>query len=275
MIRLNGQVVGLNQFPDGTIRFTEEEIKAADILHNVVTWNFESERECMELMFLTKYLKENSASWLDLKLPYLPHARMDRVKSMSDVFTLKYFADFINSLEFSSVIILDPHSPVSEALIHNIVVVDPQEFILTALRELKETYKDVDCDNLTIFYPDEGAMKRYSGMLDVPYTFGVKNRDWKTGEILGLDVIGNENLINGKNILMIDDICSQGGTFYHSAKKLKELGAKHIFLYVTHCEDTIHRGELLKGDLIDHIYTTDSILKKPDEKITMYPSEVM
>ena len=71
------------------------------------------------------------------------------------------------------------------------------------------------------------------------------------------------------NILIIDDICSKGGTFYHSAKRLKEAGAANIYLYITHCENTIHEGELLNSDLIKHIYTTDSILTKTHEKITI------
>jgi ribose-phosphate pyrophosphokinase len=75
--------------------------------------------------------------------------------------------------------------------------------------------------------------------------------------------------IAGKDVIIIDDICSRGGTFYHSAKALKEAGAANIYLYVTHCENTIHEGELLNSDLIKHIYTTDSILTKKHEKITI------
>ena len=60
---------------------------------------------------------------------------------------------------------------------------------------------------------------------------------------------------------IVDDICSKGGTFYHSALKLKEFGATNIYLYVTHCENSIYDGELLKNNgLIEKIYTTDSIL---------------
>ena len=113
-----------------------------------------------------------------------------------------------------------------------------------------------------MFYPDEGAGKRYSGMIPLPYAFGIKKRDWKTGNILGLDVAGDVESISGKNILIVDDICSKGGTFFFSAKKLKELGAKNIYLHITHCENTIFEGQLLSGELIKRIYTTNSILTK-------------
>jgi ribose-phosphate pyrophosphokinase len=121
--------------------------------------------------------------------------------------------------------------------------------------------------SVTMFYPDEGAMKRYSGLVNLPYAFGIKKRNWETGKIEGLDVAGAVDQITGKDILIVDDICSRGGTFYHSAKKLKELGAKDIYLYVSHCENTILEGELLDGDLIKKVFTTDSIFTKSHEKV--------
>ena len=55
-----------------------------------------------------------------------------------------------------------------------------------------------------------------------------------------------------------------------TAKELKEAGAANIYLYVTHCENTIYEGELLKEDsLIKHIFTTNSLLTAPNEKITI------
>ena len=112
-------------------------------------------------------------------------------------------------------------------------------------------------------------MKRYSAMFDLPYVFGIKKRDWTTGEILGLDVAGRTELIAGSRILIIDDICSKGGTFLHSAKALKALGAGDIYLYVSHCENTILRGEITVTDLITKVYTTDSIFTGNHEKITV------
>ena len=75
-------------------------------------------------------------------------------------------------------------------------------------------------------------------------------------------------------MLIIDDICSKGGTFYHSAKKLKELGAKNIYLYISHCENTILQGDLLTSGLIERVFTTDSIFTKSHEKIEVMNYEV-
>lgn len=114
-------------------------------------------------------------------------------------------------------------------------------------------------------------MKRYSSMFDMPYAFGIKKRDWSTGQIMGLDVAG-EN-ISGKTILIVDDISSRGGTFYFSARKLKELDAADIYLYVSHCENTILDGEVLKCGLIERVYTTNSIFTAKHEKVRVFDYE--
>ena len=122
-----------------------------------------------------------------------------------------------------------------------------------------------------IYFPDEGACQRYADLdcikeSGLPVIFGIKKRDFATGKILGLDVVSDIDL-KGKKVLIVDDICSAGGTFKFSAMKLKELGASDVALYVSHCEDNIQNGDLLKTDLVSKIYTTDSILHISDPKI--------
>lgn len=261
MIKLMGNIIEQNHFPDGTLLMKYE---ANDSGVSTITWQYESDAELFALYSLKRHLDcvipgRNAF----LYLPYIPHARQDRVKSNEDIFTLKYFAEIINSLKFKKVYAIDPHSSVSEALIDNIEVVSPKTFIDQVLNK-------IGTDNLLMFYPDEGAMKRYSGMTEREYAFGIKKRDWATGKIEGLDVAGSIDKIKDSKILIVDDICSRGGTFYHSAKKLKELGAKEIYLYVTHCENTILEGELLTSGLIEKVYTTNSIFTKEHEKIEVF-----
>lgn len=260
MIQYNGKALDLNHFPDGTLLMKEpaEETEKA-----VIRWNFENNEEMVALYFLTKHLRTKGIGRISLELPYIPNARQDRVKKPEDVFTLKFFAEFLNSLEFAEVTVLDPHSYVSEALFDNLRIRTPKEYVEQVIGCLGGKEK------LLLFFPDEGAMKRYSAMFDLPYVFGIKKRDWTTGEILGLDVAGRTKLIAGSRILIIDDICSKGGTFLHSAKALKALGAGDIYLYVSHCENTILRGEITVTDLITKVYTTDSIFTGNHEKITV------
>lgn len=265
MIKINGLVVDVNKFPDGTLLLKE------DIPYSfegdrkaTITWLFESNEELVALIYLAKHLKSHGVTRVYLDMPYIPNARQDRVKSSEDVFTLKYFAEVINWLGFDSVTVLDPHSSVSEALINNIIIRHPEDYVHKAIEKIGGT----DC--LTMFYPDEGAMKRYSTMFELPYAFGIKKRDWETGQIKGLDVSGMTDLIKDRKILIVDDISSRGGTFYFSAKRLKELGAKEIYLYVSHCENTILEGEVLTSGLIERVFTTNSIFTKEHEKVEVF-----
>ena len=254
MIKLNDTKLNFGNFPDGTLLFkvAPEVYKTSEA---TIKWHYENDRELVALIFLAKHLKAHGVEKIHLYMPYIPNARQDRVKSAEDVFTLKYFAEIINGLSFTSVTVLDPHSNVSEALINNIKVESPKEYVEAVIKKIEAKEGELP----VMFYPDEGASKRYSGMVKLPYAFGIKKRNWENGQILGLDVAGAIDEIAGKNILIVDDICSKGGTFYHSAKKLKELGAKNIYLYISHCENTILEGELINSGLLKKIFTTDSI----------------
>ena len=93
--------------------------------------------------------------------------------------------------------------------IHN-----PLNSIIKTIKKITNTSKE-----LLLFFPDEGSTKRYENVIktysESPYTFGIKNRDWVTGEIKGLSVNGQVDQIKGRDVLIIDDICSKGGTFYN------------------------------------------------------------
>ncbi|MBQ2803923.1 MAG: ribose-phosphate pyrophosphokinase [Lachnospiraceae bacterium] len=269
MIKLNGKVIELGKFPDGTL-LVKEEVPTDFGGERVaeLTWLFESNEELVGLIYITRHLQEHGVGKIHLKMPYIPNARQDRVKSDEDIFTLKYFAEVINSLHFASVTVLDPHSTVSEALFERIVITRPKENVEKVIAKVEK--EDAP---LIMFYPDEGAMKRYSSMFDRPYTFGIKKRDWATGQIQGLDVSGMTDKIQGSDILIVDDISSRGGTFLYSAKALKALGARDIYLYISHCENTILEGEVLTSGDIKRVFTTNSIFTKEHERIEVLENE--
>lgn len=264
MILYNGQNVELGHFPDGTL-LMKEKVKEAPA---VLTWHYENTEELTALYFLTRHIKSHSDKGVELRLPYLPNARQDRVKEPEDVFTLKYFCEIINALHFSRVTVLDPHSNVSAALLDRICIETPEKYVIKALEQIQ-----TGDETPVLFFPDEGAMKRYSPLFSLPYLFGIKKRDWSTGQIKGLDIAGDPKAAEGKKILIIDDICSRGGTFLHSARALKALGAGDIFLYVSHCENTVLSGGLPESGLIRRIYTTDSIFTKKHEKVEVFAYE--
>ena len=253
MIRVGGVEIKQGHFPDGTLltKFDPNSDEFDSRSNMLVEWYYENDAELFTLICVKRHLdRVYSYSDVVLYMPYIPHARQDRVKSDEDVFTLKYFCEVINSLKFKIVHVCDAHSNVSLALLDNVQDEGVTHYVRKAINA-----SGVD----VLFFPDEGAMKRYSSTSEKPYAFGLKKRDWATGQIWGLDIANAEAVVD-KNILIVDDICSRGGTFYHSAKALKEAGAKDIYLYITHCENTILDGDIFTSGLIKQVYTTDSLV---------------
>ena len=252
MIKVNGIEIKQGNFPDNTLLMKFDPDEIPDDGNDIeIWWLYENDAELFTLICLKRHLDQHFfADSFRLFMPYIPHARQDRTKTQEDVFTLKYFCEVINSLNFPIVWVRDAHSNVSLALLNNVREMPVDNYIE---RAIKESGADV------LFFPDEGAMKRYSSKSTLPYAFGMKKRDWATGQIQGLDIINAEAVVD-KDILIVDDICSRGGTFFYSAKALKAAGAKSVSLYVTHLEKTVVLGEMAStDDLVDHIYTTKSI----------------
>ena len=281
-----------NEYPVGDIPFEVTSIKFPDNTQKIdldaeatvyssflITWSqYESDEELVRLIFITKHLKERFNAKVYLYMPYIPNARMDRVKSDTEVFTLKYFCEVINSLGFEKVFVLDPHSNVSSALIDHVVVMSPEQYIDMAINDI-EGYP-------VIYFPDEGAYKRYGSMdcfNGMEVLIGHKVRNWDTGKIEGLRITGPNGEVwspkhfEGESVLMVDDIISYGGTLAYSADELKELGFEHIFAYATHTEKSMLdsvKGTFLKrltSDVVDKLYTTDSIYPGENSpKVTVF-----
>ena len=265
MVRATDYTIG--KFPDNTPLIKWREHYSANNTCNIV-WQYESMEELPIVLMIAKDAKEREMN-AQLFMPYIPNARMDRVYG-ADVFTLKWFAQMINSADFYRVVVLDPHSDVSVALIdrcEKMLVFPKLAYVI------EKSEPDV------IYFPDAGAMKRYEGeirdacniLLDCcpRIIYGNKKRDWDTGKIVGLEVNGDVKAC--EKILMVDDICSYGGTMFYSAKKLKEMGAGDIDMYVSHCENSIldkEKGHLFDDpNLIHKVYTTNSIFTGHHDKI--------
>lgn len=288
MIKVNNFRITREEFPDGTQRllnFDENSINWGMNNEVVITWLYENDAEMGTLLFLTNHIKEtfNSYSKLKLVMPYVPNGRMDRTKSDCEVFTLKYFCDFINFLGFDRVSVFDPHSDVTPALIRNVEVITPNKIIDDVLNEIEVT-KDTPVYNGTtiIYFPDAGAMKRYKDMPRLKgyeIIYGEKDRDWRTGKIVGLKVFNQkgeridnmDGYLSGKSVLMIDDIISYGGTLAYSADALKKIGAAYIYVYASHVEKSIVDAnvnkvkERLDNEVITEVFTTNSLYN--DENI--------
>lgn len=267
MLKVDTYMVKITKFPDGTKRIeipsevfmtTFSEKVFEHPITKTITWCYDSDDEVFSLLAVADRIKTTFPIVnLELNMPYIPNARMDRVKSKQEVFTLKTFCNLINSVGFSKVRVLDPHSDVSAALINNI------EITPTLARRVYDFYPQDK--NFLVMYPDAGAAKKFN--ISKEYIVGNKARDWSTGSIYDYYIIDNGIEVKDRNILIVDDICSYGGTFLLAAKALKAMGANEIYLHVDHCENSILNGELIKSGLLSGITTTDSIYTRQHDFI--------
>lgn len=266
MIKIGEEIIAIEHYPDGTPKIN---IKRPIVDEKIfITWKYENDSEIFYLYLIKKYLDDNYPRvYKFLTMYYIPNARMDRVKHIDEIFTLKFFCNFINDLNFVTVRILDPHSNVAPALLNHCYVVTPKDYIYDAINA---TSSDI------LYFPDAGAAKKYSELLaGIPYCYGEKKRDWLTGKILGLKIKTNGQDLSGKNVLMVDDIISYGGSMYYSALELKKCSVNKICAFATHTEDSVldkERGTLIKlleDGTVERLYTTNSLFRGNHEKITV------
>jgi len=271
MIFLNGNRLSFEQFPNGETNIKPVLINShifKGAVSNIQFW-YQSDADLIKLMFVVRHIQSYGGS-CNLKMYYMPYERMDRVENNS-VFTLKYVAEFINSLEFNIVEIGEPHSDVVMALVDRSA---PRYFTQELLQQALHLSK-FDIGNDYAYFPDAGAAKRYGKMFKFRKVLvGHKDRDFDTGVIKDLQIIGigEPSLgqgLAGAKVLMIDDLCSRGGTFMMGAKALKARNAGAIYLLVGHCEDTVNEGEIPDSTLIERVFTTNSILTHYNSKFTV------
>jgi len=261
MIKLNGKRITVKQFPNGESLFEKSEIHNHIKFHSVIEWYYESNAEMFELMIIKSEIDDSFNSNVDLVIKYMPYSRMDR-DNENYVFTLKHMAKFINSLGFNGITVIEAHSDVTLALLNKVSgETYTVQHVVQIMNSLNLTNEDV-----VLFFPDAGAQKRYGSMFSIENLVGFKQRDFKTGEIKDLQIMGKAD--TSKTVIIVDDLCSKGGTFMQSSKKLTDMGFSDIYLYTTHCENTIYQGDIFKTDYIKHVYTTDSIFKLDEKQST-------
>lgn len=253
MIWVNGKKIEQDHFSAGELKI---KLFGCGKERMDIVWHYENDAELFTIMCIRDYYASHKAI---LYIPYLCHSRQDRVKNPEDVFTLRTFARVINSMNFERVYVWDAHSNVGPALIDRCVDVPAQNYIEEAIKQLGYAK-----NSICLFFPDEGARKRYGTMFpDYPQAFGIKKRNWETMRIEGYDIIGEEN-IKDKYVLIIDDICSYGNTFVKAAEAIKAAGAVDISLYITHCEEAISKGDIFKKDIFENIFTTNSLVRSEE-----------
>lgn len=283
MIKIYGKEIKFETFPNNETRLNEasiwEAIKSMPFSHKdiLITLTYENDIDLVRLGFIKKYLDtELSQDFRKiLVITYMPYSRMDRVErkgnGVGNAFTLKYVADFINSLYFDCVAVIQPHSDVTMGLLN-------KSFRIEATKTLAEKLMedlDFDSNKDLIYYPDGSSYKNLSKFFrNKKELIAYKQRNFDTGEILGVTIVGDSICKNESRVIMVDDLICGGRTFIEGAKKLKKMGVKEIYVVTAHSEPVMFERDLFKTEEITKVITTDSILKNgEDEKLEIVSCE--
>lgn len=206
-------------------------------------------------------------------IPNLIDAQADKRFNKNESTGLKLVCEFLNNLARkygTSFKIFHPHNAeVVEALIDNVEIIDNSEFVTYVLSKLND--KDI---TPTILLPDGGAYKWGVKLMDKLKFTGTllacaKNRVYEDGKSILKQQLPEFDF-EGKDILIIDDICVYGGTFKGLSKLLKERNCGKLYLAVSHMT-VKNLGEDPVTNYFDKVFCTnskyDSYFAKVNENI--------
>jgi len=212
------------------------------------------------LCLATDALRRMGFRHLEAFIPYFPAARQDRVMTPGEPLSVKVYAEIINSLQFERVVVFDPHSEVTPALLHHCQVRQNHDFIRQVITQIPQHRTPKNLPVLLVA-PDGGALKKIYKLSEALGGQEVvecsKSRDVKTGQLSGFRVYADD--LQGQPCLIVDDICDGGGTFIGLAEALRAKNAGPLYLAVSH--GIFSKGFDALAGSFEQIFTTDAVRK--------------
>ena len=192
----------------------------------------------MELLIMIDAMKRASAGRINVVMPYYGYARQDRKAKARDPITAKLVADILVAAGANRVVTMDLHAAQIQGFFD--IPVDH----LLGLPILVKHFRKKKLDDLVVVSPDHGSVTRTRNMaqaLGCPIAIVDKRRP-KPNQSEIMNIIGD---IEGKNVLLMDDMVDSAGTITNAANALAGLGAKDIYACATH--------PILSGPAIERI----------------------
>lgn len=240
----------ISHFPDGEVQITLGEFSHKDEIN--VKCRITSAEDLFILMQVADILVRHGM-YFSISIYYLMGMRMDRVMDFNRPFTLKMIVNILDSLGASDIAIFCPHSDACLDL-----------FRKTSVAEIYSEEWDMFFTELNTvnryqtMLPDAGAVKRCygNGKPADSVLVGNKVRDIETGKIISIG-ISNPEALNGRHILLVDDLCDGGGTFCGLANAIRELNKDvKISIAVNHMVNPKGIENLSK--VFDQVYFSNS-----------------
>jgi len=241
----------VSSFPDGeTFVKINENIRGRDVFIVQPTCP-PTNQNLMELLILVDAARRSSAARITAVIPFFGYARQDRKDQPRVPITAKLVANLLVAAGVNRVLTMDLHAQQLQGFFD--IPVDH----LYALPVLMQYLQEKNLTNLTVVSPDVGGVKMasaYAQALKAGLAIVVKRRISAT-ETEALHVIGE---VEGKNVLIVDDLTETAGTITNAAKILRGFGALDIYAGVSHTVLTDLAVERLKKSEIKELITTDS-----------------
>lgn len=256
----------INKYPDGT-SYVSSDVELIGKIEHIVTFRINSYEDLWHLnQFVDAFWNFNKQK-PTIIISNLIDAQADRRFNKDESSGLKLVCKFLNSLN-ANFKIFHPHNPeVVEALMDNVEIIDNSEFIRQVITNL-DWYNIVENGNRKdinsiLMSPDAGGYKSLMKLCDKINWKGEtysasKSRKYDSfsGKSVLTQILDKENF-EGKDILIVDDICVYGGTFKGLSKLLKERNCGKLYLAVSHITVQNHTKDSV-FNYFDKVFCTNS-----------------
>ena len=241
----------ITRFSDGEFSVSyEESIRGRDLF--LVQSTFPNADNFMELLLMIDAAKRASARTINAVMPYFGWARQDRKDKPRVSIGAKLVADMLSVAGVDRVITMDLHADQIQGFFD--VPVDH----LYASGVLLPYLQSLRLDNMVIASPDVGGSKRantYAKYLGVPQVLCNKTRA-RANVVESMQIIGE---VEGKNVVIVDDIVDTAGTITKAADLMKNAGATSVRACASHCVMSGKANENVQDSALEEIVFTDSI----------------
>ena len=242
----------LDRFPDGEkVVRVEDDVRGRDCFVVQSTCKPVDEN-LMELLICLDCLRRASAKRITAVVPYFGYARQDRKDEGRVPITAKLVANIITTAGADRVMAIDLHAHQLQGFFD--IPVDH----LTGELVLSRYFRDKKIDKLTVVSPDVGNMKtasRYASHLGGELAI-VHKRRVSGSEVEAKEIIGE---VEGRNVLMCDDIIATAGTICNAVTLVKGKGAEKVYVGATHGVFAPESLERLAKAPIEEVVVTDTI----------------
>ncbi len=249
-----GEPLGASEmktFSDGEIWVKyRENIRGRDVF--IIQSTNPPAENLMELLILIDAARRASARRVTAVIPYFGYARQDRKDQPRVAVTAKLVANLIVSAGADRVISMDLHAPQIQGFFDI-----PFDHLYSSAVLLKY-FRSKKIDNLSVVSPDVGGIKMaraFAKRLKADLVVLDKRRP-KQNEAEVMNIIGD---VEGRNVLLVDDMIDTGGTFASAVIALKKAGSHAVFGACTHPLFSGKAPEKIKASGVEKILVTDTL----------------